>query len=234
LEADGIPLRIDRSYWGAFMAGGLGSQTMTAMRFLGLITDPGDEPTPILERMVKADQRRQVLREVLEDRYESLFQAVDVSRATHGQLEQAFARVYKVDGETRRKSMSFFLHAAHFAEIPISTFITNKTKAPRSTAKPTNRAPVRRSRPTPTPDKAEVVSANTDSPPPASSTTSKTIQLRSGGTLTFDYDVNLFDLDHHDMDFLRDLIARINGYEQRWSGNVGTDDEELELIAENE
>ncbi len=122
---------------------------MTAMRFLNLITDPGDEPTPTLVRLVKTSERKEVLSEVIQAKYEPLFNEIDVTRATLGQLEQAFGRLYKVEGDTRRKAITFFLHATQFAGIPLSTFITNKTKAPRTVAKPNGRAPVRRSRPAP-------------------------------------------------------------------------------------
>lgn len=124
LRADGIPTVLDRtSILMSRMSGAYQSQLRSSWRFLGLM-DEGDKPTPILERLVYAqeDERKQVLREILEQAYPFLLgdsADLDLSRATPRQFSEAFEEA-GVSGETIRKAESFFLKAAEDAEIKIS------------------------------------------------------------------------------------------------------------------
>jgi hypothetical protein len=123
----GIPQRIDRSFWGARLSGAYGGQLMAALRFLGLIKDD-NIPTTTLEQLAQGDreQRKTILRQLLEANYPTVFE-LDLERATPGQLEEAFKR-YKLTGETVRKAVTFFVHAAQYADVPLSQFITKRTK----------------------------------------------------------------------------------------------------------
>lgn len=133
LHSGGIPQHIDRHYWGGFLAGSTGQQVMAALRFLGLIDSDTNEPTPTLERLVDPTQRKATLAELLDKQYAGLTESgVDLSRTTPGRLEQTFGSLYKVEGETRRKAVTFFVHAAKFAEIPLSSQITAKTRQRRA------------------------------------------------------------------------------------------------------
>ena len=61
LEKEGVPLRIDRSFWKEKFSGANGSKLMGALRFLGLLD--GDKPTKELEILVSSslgDERSQI------------------------------------------------------------------------------------------------------------------------------------------------------------------------------
>src|SRR5215213_8009138 len=90
LQSGGIPQHIDRHYWGGFLAGTTGQQTMAALRFLGLITPESNEPTATLERLVSPDERKPALKELLRERYAAIWDGgVDPARTTPGHLEVA-------------------------------------------------------------------------------------------------------------------------------------------------
>lgn len=131
LEEGGVPSRIDRSFWGEKLSGGYGTQLMSALRFLGLLgTD--DRPDPVLETMAKdREQRKTVLRELLRTHYRPALDGLDLERATLGELEERFRR-YGLQGETHRKAVAFFVHAAQYAELPLSAHIIRRTKTRRT------------------------------------------------------------------------------------------------------
>jgi len=105
LAQGGIPQRIDRSYWGTFLAGGLGAQLMLALRFLGLIESSNGEPAPILEQLVNTpDERKQLLAQLLQQRYAQVFSSMNLSRATMGQLDEVFREQYKLAGYHSKNS----------------------------------------------------------------------------------------------------------------------------------
>lgn len=215
LESGGIPHRIDRTYWGAFMSGGVGQQLMLALRFLGLIDADTDEPTAVLERLVDSSQRTEALRELLHDVYRPVFQATDLTRATAGHLEQAFNGEFKVEGDTRRKAITFFTHAAKAAEIELSPFILNKSKTRSVTPKNGRVSRARKPRTQGSTDSSSEASGNGITPVVAPTTGDhKTVRLRNGGTVTITYSVNLFDLVGHDREFVFGLIDRLHEYER--------------------
>ena len=59
--------------------------------------------------------------------------------ATRAQLEDEFKK-YEITGATLRKAISFFLHAANFAEIPLSPYF-GKISAGAATRKPARKRP---------------------------------------------------------------------------------------------
>jgi len=129
LHKDGIPQHIDRHYWSSFMAGGLGQQLMVGLKFLGLIDPQSNSPTTALERLVEPEQRKAALAELIQERYTALWESnINLSRTTPGHLDNAFKTAYNAEGETRRKAVTFFVHAAKFAEIPLSPQVADKTR----------------------------------------------------------------------------------------------------------
>lgn len=128
LKEAGVPDRIDRSFWGDRLSGAYGSQLMAALRFLDLL-DEDNHPVLDLERMAHDTdgQRRPLLREHLESSYATALQGLDLDRATAGQLQERFKQ-YPIDGDTLRKALVFFTHAAQYAGMPLSSHITKKTR----------------------------------------------------------------------------------------------------------
>lgn len=141
LQSGGIPQHMDRHYWGSFLSGSLGPQVMATLRFLGLIDPNSSEPTADLERLVAPEARKTVLAEILRDRYSAIWDAgINLERTTQGHLEAAIGREYKLDGDTRRKATTFFVHAAKFAEIPLSSQVTTNSRPRRSSSTSTGRS----------------------------------------------------------------------------------------------
>lgn len=139
LQSGGIPQHIDRHYWGGFLAGSTGQQVMAAFKFFGLIDPETNESTPMLERLVNPGERKALLAELLNDRYASLVteRGVDFKRIAPGNLEKAFGEQFRIEGETRRKAVTFFVHASQYAEVQLSPLITAKSRQRRaSTSSP--------------------------------------------------------------------------------------------------
>lgn len=130
---EGIPARIDRSVWGARYSGSSGIQLMTALKVLELVDEDG-RPQPRLEQLVKAegDERRRLLRSILEAHYPELFE-LDLSRATRSQFAEVF-RGYSQREGVIRKCENFFVQAAQDAGVDLSSFILARRHGARRTA----------------------------------------------------------------------------------------------------
>jgi len=191
LEA-GLPNQLDRSVWPSY-SGAIQGQLLGAFRFLGLM-DEGNCPTPALADLVsKRGARRELLRGLIERHYRTLV-ALDLTRTSPRQLDDAM-RQYGLSGATHKKAVSFFLQAAQFAAMPLSVLLKAKT---RTAAFGHKRAA-----------SAAAVSVSETAAPPLS----KTIRLRSGGTLTVSASLDLFSLAGEDRKLVFDLIDRLQEYE---------------------
>ncbi len=123
----GVPTRMDRTFWGQKLSGVSGAQVMAALRFLGLLSDD-DRPDPYVESMAKdSAQRKTILRELLRSHYEPALRELNLERATPGELREKFG-IYGLQGDTLRKAVAFFVHAAQYAELPLSPHIIRATK----------------------------------------------------------------------------------------------------------
>lgn len=129
LKSQGLPSRIDRSVWGARFSGSVGTQLMSALRFLGLL-GAEDEPTDHLQSLVDAfgsDGWKKELRGVLERSYAPVM-SLKLEQTSPGQLVEAFRANYRAQEAVLQKSLTFFLHAAQDAEIPLSPRIVKTTR----------------------------------------------------------------------------------------------------------
>ncbi len=140
----GVPSRFDRSFWGQKLSGAYGSQVILALRYFELL-DAKNRPHPDLEVLAtEPDKRKEALRGLITQKYSDVLKDIDLERATAGELIERFRR-YPISGETFNKALNFFVHAAQYADIPVSQHITNR---PRATAKNgTTTAKPRRGRP---------------------------------------------------------------------------------------
>ncbi len=128
---EGIPSRIDRSYWSDRISGSTGTQLMTALRFLSLIDDDGT-PTSRLRQLVSAKgaQRTEILKEMTLENFNFLLQgSIDSETATYAQLEEVFHRTFELTDSVARKCVKFFVALASDAGIPLSPFIIKKVRA---------------------------------------------------------------------------------------------------------
>ncbi len=222
LKSEGGPLLFDRSFWHAKFSGGTGTQLVAALRFLGLLD--GDRPLPDLESMATAsvDERRFILAVVLKDSY-SVVPFDELDRATPAML-RAWFRAYPIDGHTTRKAISFFINAAKEAELPMSNAIRkmakNKRQGPstgalirdkNSDAGAANAARSSDQRPLTMPAGSQGRSGGRGTVPRSQTS----IRLESGGTVTVDLALDLFELSERDRQFVLELIDLTRGYAER-------------------
>ncbi len=207
--SQGIPNQIDRTTFPG-LSGGVQSQLLNAMKFLGLINEDAT-PTAALHALAVEDEakRKAKLKDILEKRYASII-ALDLMKATPGQVISKLGEEYGVSGETREKALRFFLMAAQYAGITFSRFF----KIPSAVGTgngggATRRRRTVRARQQPEDDEVE------DQPPPrAPGGTSRVVQLKSGGTLTLNASLDLFQLSPADRNFVFGLIDKLDGYEK--------------------
>ena len=130
----GIPARIDRSYWGDRLSGSTGTQLVSALRFLGLI-DASGAPTSRLRLLVSAKgaQRAEVLRQITSEAFGFVLHGTfDSQSATYAQLDEVFHDTFELTDGVRRKCVKFFVTLASDAGIPLSSFITKRLRSIRS------------------------------------------------------------------------------------------------------
>ncbi len=125
----GIPARIDRSYWGERWSGSTGSQLMKAFHFLGLI-DSNNMPTDRLKQLVSARgaQRTETLRQMTVESFDFLLGAVDYQTATYAQIEELLHSTYHLSSQNSSKCIKFFVRLASDAGIPLSPFLIRHSK----------------------------------------------------------------------------------------------------------
>jgi hypothetical protein len=131
-----LPSRIDRSYWGETLSGSTGTQLMAALRFLGLI-DPNGKPTDRLKPLVpaKGEQRIQLLQQVAHDAFSFVMKSnFDLESATYSQLEESFHNTFQLTDDVSRKCVKFFIAMAGDCGMPISPFITKRTRSGHTTS----------------------------------------------------------------------------------------------------
>lgn len=149
-----IPPRLDRSYFNSLnFSGTQYSQAIRALSFLRLM-DETKKPNEKLRQLVMAteDERKAILRSVVEEAYEPFFQDPGPQNATLGDLE-GFLRSQGARGVVD-KCVTFFLSAAKETGIPLSPHLAGefgrragrRTKCQRRES-PTQREPPKKSTP---------------------------------------------------------------------------------------
>ena len=166
---------------------------------------------------------------VLKDSY-SVVPFDELDRATPAMLK-AWFRAYPIDGHTMRKAISFFINAAKEAELPMSNAIRKMAKSKRRGPSMSAQARERhddagglteaqsREQPATAMPARPPGRAGGRSVPPRSQTT---LRLESGGTVTVDLALDLFELSEPDREFVLELIDLTRGYAER-SGDTATE-----------
>lgn len=207
--AQGIPNVIDRTVFPG-LSGGVQSQLFAGMRFLGLI-DEKSIPQPALHDLAAPDEaeRKTKLAAILRDEYAQLF-ALDLEKTTPGQLLETMRTAYGVSGDTAEKAMRFFLSAVEYADIPVSQLLKS--------GKAANGGPTTRRRGRKPKQQKPAEQVNTPPPlggaPPPTGGESRSVTLKSGGTLTISATVGWLSLSTSDRNFVFGLIDKLAEYEQ--------------------
>jgi len=130
----GVPARIDRSYWGDRLSGSTGTQLMSALRFLRLI-DANNVPTSQLKSLAQTSgsQRAEMLKQITTEAFSFLMQGFfDLQSSTYAQLQEAFGNTFELTDGVSRKCVKFFVEMASAAGIPLSPFISKRLRPARS------------------------------------------------------------------------------------------------------
>ena len=207
LKVEGVPLRLDRSFWHDKVSGSTGSQLMASLRFLGLLD--GNNPLPELENLIQAefDKKSLVLKALIQNSY-TFIHFEELHRATPSMLISWF-KTYPIDGHTLRKAISFFISASIEAELPISNSIKKMSKY-RSKSKGLETGHKTSQINSPSNSiSTDINSVNTTK----SAINQSTVNLKSGGSLNLSIDVNLFDLSETDRKFVLSVIDAVKNYE---------------------
>ncbi len=214
----GVPPRIDRTIWRT-QSGVNQGLIMNAYRFLGLVDD-NDKATNELRALASHPEKRpQIVRGLIDTQYKEILQN-DLTKMTPRMLDDAF-EVFAVRGATKRKAVTFFLQAVKFADIAMSPFLIAQTR---------NTSGLRRRRIIQNKNNKEMLAledpsllsgesaiATHGATIPGGST--KTIKLRSGGTVTLIASLDVFGMGDRDREFVFSLIDRMREYEQDQSSS---------------
>jgi hypothetical protein len=209
-----MPNRIDKSVF-VGQSGGMKSQLINGFRFLGLIDDAG-KPQPSLLAIAVKDElaRKNGLRKLIEAKYAPLF-ALNLMKTTPKEFTETMQASYKNTGDSARKAMRFFLAAIEYLGIDVTPLLAKA--APRvapgnGSAQRRRRSPAR-SRRQDEDDEGEE-DESPDNAADLSTGTSRSIQLKSGGTLTLSASLDLFSLNPNDRTFVFSLIDKLDEYEK--------------------
>jgi hypothetical protein len=108
------------------MAGGDQPKVLKALEFLNLIESNG-KPREFFERLRDAkDEESEVKRtwaDIVETAYPFMFGEFSLGTATQAQIEEKFKEEFKIQGDTIRKAVAFFLALCRNAGIPLSTYV---------------------------------------------------------------------------------------------------------------
>lgn len=209
--AQSMPNRIDRSAFPG-QSGAVQNQLLLAFRFFGLIGEDG-KPTPTLLGIAVVDDaaRKAALRKLIEHKYQPLF-ALNLMKTTPAEFAEKMTEVYTVTGDTRLKASRFFLAALAYLGIEVSErLLRDKTRA---LGGGTTTRRKRLSRPDGPDDEEE-----DDEGEQAQAGESRSVTLRSGGTLTLSASTKFMALSSTDRNFVFGLIDKLEEYETK-AGDV--------------
>ena len=207
--SEAMPNQIDRTVFPG-TAWTAQSQLLAGLRTLGLIDDLG-RPTQRLRELAVPDeaQRKKELERLVRTHYARIFE-LNLLKTTPAELDQRMTDVYEIGGDTRKKAIRFFLSALEYLGIQFSPLFSKPRRRKRSNGNGASRRRRSRSR------QAENSTVQSDQ---ATSGTSRSIKLSSGGTLALSVELDVLRLDPADRKFVFELIDKLDEYEQ----NRGTD-----------
>lgn len=209
LSAHPLPPQIDRSMMSA-KSGTDQANLINALRAFRLVDDE-QKVLPGLTALTEADaeSRPALLAEIVRRDYAAALLVAD-SNGTASQLEWCFRDSYAVTGaDTLRKSITFFLHAARTAGVPLSPHFKQTragSGAPGQPRKKTARRPAKNGE------------SDSDTRPVQQPSMPKPyrldVRLRTGGTMTLTVDVNPISLRGDDRTFFYGIVDSMSDYEQ--------------------
>ncbi len=228
LSAHPLPPLIDRSLMGT-KSGTDQANLINTLKAFGLI-DEDQKVLPTLNSLTAADAegRKPLLAEIVKKHYAAALGVSD-SNGTASQLDQCFRDSYAVTGaDTLRKSITFFLHAARTAGVPLSPHFKATRGGQGAPGQPRKRTTKRKPK-----NGAEEPEADTRQQTPPADAYRLDVKLRTGGTMTLTVNVNPISLRGEDRAFFYDIVDKMADYEQPEStSNDEQEDSEGEPVNE--
>lgn len=210
LCAKPLPRRLDRSIMQS-KSGTDQNNLMAALEGFSFIDGDG-MVEPALQRFATAspEQRTEMLSTLVQTFYRSVLR-VSADNGSPAELNTTFRdELGMASSDTRRKAITFFLHAAREAGLELSPHFP-KTRAGSGGPGAPKAKRVNSRRKSTTQDSGSGSRVGGQDSAPASGH-AQTITLRSGGTVTLTYDVNMFDVDDDDEAFVLGLIKKLRTY----------------------
>jgi hypothetical protein len=201
-----LPPQIDRS----MMESKSGTDQMnllSAMKGFGFISDD-QHVNPLLVEYTQGDEetRKAIVGRLLSANYPHQLE-ISAQNGTEKALLDSFGDDFGIQGDTRRKAMTFFLHAARYAGIPLSPHFP----ATRAGSGNANRA--RRNTPKKKVTSAAGSTIAAEARPVQGGDTYR-VQLRAGGEVTLTVSVSHFALSKNkeDRTFVNNLVDALIDY----------------------
>ncbi len=133
-ETHGLPPQIDRGIWKT-QPGGTQGLIFAAYKFLGLVQDSG-QPTERLATLVKEKNDRPAqIDKLLRAAYPEILGKYELAKMTSKMLDDEIEKAYNVQGDVKRKAITFFLQAAKAAQMPLSGFLESQVRVVRRARK---------------------------------------------------------------------------------------------------
>ncbi len=209
-----IPSQLDRSLWAGKFAGSTGSQLMSGLKFLRLL-DSKNTPLPRLAELAQAgaNDRKALMREILKESYGA--DLVDnLATKTPKMVDEALEYLGTTDG-THRKAVSFFVNGAKVNDLQVPSAIAKKARVKASKTRGRRQTAANGSRESGENNaKADPSKAPTTAPKHQEGST-KTVALRSGGTVSVSVSVNLLELSPDDRNWVFEVIDKLQEYERK-------------------
>lgn len=164
LSTTAVPGKIDRSVMPK-MSGVTKSQTLSALRFLGLIGSDGTvhDRFRALVKVYGTEEWPETLAELISDAYSEVIGNLDLDTGTSTQLSQVFNRNGGVSGQMLAKAIRFYLKALNEAKLTYSPYF----KPPRASAPTGQKKTTKKKKTTTVRHRGENNSGDTSTPPPA-------------------------------------------------------------------
>lgn len=207
-----LPPRIDRSLMGTKSGTDQANLMMALTSFR--LTDEQYNVLPQLQALTSAtgEERKGILAKMVATHYVEPMR-VSASHGTQKDLDDAFTANYPsiASADTRRKAITFFLHAARTAGLDLSVHFqkTRSGSGAPGAAKGRKSAPRRK----PPRSESNTTSDQDTGPGQGDAGDTYTVDLASGGSVSVVVRVNLFALTTSDRNFVIDLVDKLKGYE---------------------
>ena len=225
LSMNPLPPRIDRSLMDS-KSGTDQANLINTLKAFGLI-DEDQRVLPALIALTDTDEegRKPLLGEIVKQRYAAAL-AVSDSNGTANQLDDCFRDNYAVTGaDTLRKSITFFLHAARAAGLPLSPHFKQTRAGQGARGQPRKRPSQRKPKNT-----ASAPGVYPSDGAKQSHAYQLNVRLRTGGTMTLTVNVNPISLRGDDRSFFYEIVDKMTDYRQEGTAGSNAQDDSLGAI----